>query len=130
MTENKIHLQETGFAPFYATGSELARRSEVLDGNKRGILLAIYRTTDGELLGELTYTTDWKQERPFTRVMRAASLDELGQAIRLAAKTILPPGAGYPATDDYRERQAKLMGQLEVLTLSALSECLRQISAA
>ena len=120
-----VIIQPTGYGPI---GIEVTRDAyhsqQRLEGDKRGIKLSIWPRKDGGWVAELVYDTSWPTERQFTRYFHAADLDVLGAMLRDAAKTVLPPGAGYPAMPQFETRQAKLAGMLEVAVLTALSEVL------
>ena len=123
-----IELEATGFPVEWVVGRQLAWKREDLDA-KRGIIMRVIESQDHEYIAAVTYATNWDQERPFTWVMRSHDMHELGGLVRARAKDVLPPGAGYPATPQYADRQRKLREQLETLTLVALSDCLRQANS-
>lgn len=128
MEDMKHIIQPTGYRPIdFEVKGEPYRSLQLLEGDKRGVELSLYETEAGDggrWLAVLRYVTTWGTEREFTRIYQSDDLDELAEQVRHAAKSVLPPGAGFPATPQYETRQAKLSGMLETLTLTALSEVL------
>lgn len=120
----KFTLQATGHAPVEIEASCLFSATEHLE--KRGVSVELFQVFHG-YVAAIHYLTTWGLERPFTRLFGPEQLNDIASIIRTAAKDVLPPGAGYPATPSYETRQAKLKGQLEVLTLVCLSRILADI---
>lgn len=123
-----ITIQATGHPPVTFEGVELAHEREMLEGDKRGVQLDLYRHDDGKIVAALTYLTTWGDERPVTRVIDGLNMGDVVERIRGMAMYMLPPGAGFPATQSYETRQAKLAGLMETLTLHALSQALAKVS--
>ena len=134
----KIKLQATGYAPFEVEPSKTYSATEMLEGDKRGVRLTVLKV-GSVWIAEVSYLTTWGSERPFSWVLTRDTLAEHDQgyilnvgrvggsiatSIRGLAKSILPPGAGFPATPPFETRQAKLNGSLETATLTALSTIL------
>lgn len=122
----QVTVQATGYAPVTFEGVELAHAREMLEGDKRGVQLDLYRKSDG-IVALLTYVTSWGDERPVSQLCTGNDLDEVAAWVRKQSWHILPPGAGFPATSSYETRQAKLEGLMTTLTLHALTEALKQI---
>lgn len=123
-----IKLQSTGFSPVgYVVDGPCIESIQMLDGDKRGVRLRLWRTSKGDRrVCELTYLTSWGTEREFIWVRDFDTLEQLSEWVRGASKSILPNGAGFPATPQYETRQSKLAGMMETLTLVALSDVLAQ----
>jgi len=93
----------------------------------RCVMVTLYENDDG-LTARMELISEWDEELnnvivPFTNVKEAdlmASCDRFHEAAQL----LLPPGAGYPGTDEYALRQTKLRGQVQHAALTGLSECL------
>ena len=134
----KVMLQATGFGPTKLTARHVYKSKQMLAGDKRGVEITLCEgcTNDDDddswpslmWVADVTYLTSWGSELQFTRVSWADDLPTIEDGIREDAKTMLPPGAGYPAMPQFETRQAKLQGMLETLTLVALSDVLRQVS--
>ena len=124
-----IKLQATGYAPVgYIVKDECFSSTQMLEGDKRGVGLRMWETSQGfRWVVELSYITSWGTERTFVRVSDASSAEFAAEWVRTASKSILPPGAGFPATPAFETRQSKLAGMMETLTLVALSDVLGQI---
>lgn len=124
-------IQATGYAPIAVEYDGVWCGQQMLQGDRRGVGISVYRAgTQGQWWGVLHYLTTWPSERRFTRVFAGLEADDIADHLRKAAKTVLPPGAGYPAMPQYESRQAKLEGMLEVATLTALGEVLADIAKA
>jgi hypothetical protein len=130
MDDMKHTIQATGHTPQTIDSDDTFAATEMLEGDKRGVDLRLYRLTADEWLCKVTYLTTWGTERDFTRITHAGSLEEVADSVRSMAKSILPPGAGFPATPQFETRQAKLAGMMETLTLTALSKVLAQATGA
>ncbi len=128
-----IIIQPTGYGPlqFEVRGAAFYSHQQI-EGEKRGVSLSLWDAVDADALwvAKLKYLTNWGSERSFTRFYSTRTPESMGKLIREAAKTMLPPGAGFPATPQYESRQAKLGGVMETLTLIALSDVLRQAADA
>lgn len=128
-----ITLQQTGYPPVMIMARMLADFQDMLPGDKRGVRLAFYEAQDGSLWAELKYLTTWAIERPRTALSRAeptdraVQLEELSAWAREQSKTVMPAGAGYPATASFETRQTKLKGMMETLVLHCLTEVLAQV---
>lgn len=123
MEDMKHTIQATGHTPKTIDAADMYEHTEMLDGDKRGVRLVLFRI-EAEWLGKVEYLTSWGTERNFTRITPLGTLEEVADSVRNFAKTILPPGAGFPATPQFETRQAKLAGMMETLTLTALSKVL------
>ncbi len=124
-------LQGTGYEPMTFDYTHRHTSTQMLDGDKRGVRLTFYDLRDDQGVlryrrAELVYLTTWPTEREFTRLYAQNHLNAVVDTIRSDAKSVLPPGAGYPATPQFETRQAKLAGMLETATLVALSDVLKQ----
>lgn len=125
-----MKLQATGYSPIDIHEKLVVTDTQMLDGDKRGVRVVLIDTGCGGWVGVLDYITSWPTERPFTRItsfFTPASLLDVSEVLREWSKSVLPPGAGYPATPQFETRQSKLQGMLEVATLTALSNCLAQV---
>ena len=122
-----VIISPTGYGPitFEAKRDAAYARQDL---ERRSVSISIWESVDDWWYAELKYLTTWEIERNFTRLFVHPSLSRACVSIREAAKTMFPPGAGYPAMPQFETRQAKLQGMLETLTLVALSEVLRQVS--
>jgi len=131
-----VKLQATGHLPQSFEGRELACHEDKLPGDKRGVRIAIYQGYGTDLWCEVRYQTLWGTERPCTYVESwggphplSDKLTNLSVWVRNLAPRIMPPGSGYPAGPQFADRQAKLAGMMETLTLHVLTECLRTVAA-
>lgn len=117
----KVTLQATGRYPVVIEYSRAHTSEQRLE--KRAVRVTAYAYTDTpqEHCYCVEYLTEWPQERNFCWVVN----DE--RQVRVLAQDMLPPGAGYPATEQFLARQQKLRGSLETITLTALSDVLKQI---
>ncbi|MCV2356547.1 hypothetical protein LNV09_20595 [Paucibacter sp. B2R-40] len=123
----KTTVQATGYSPFTVEAEALYSDTQMLPEDKRGVTLRLFREADEKWIAVLTYISSWGMERDFTRIYEGYSLEEISEDLRAASKSILPPGAGFPASPQYDTRQAKLAGLMEVLTLVCLSNVLAEI---
>ena len=128
-----VIISPTGYGPvMIGAVSHAYYTVQMLQGDKRGVSLSLWEVIEDQgYSAELKYLTTWGSEREFCWLIEAPNLDGPGgidKMIREAAKTMLPPGAGYPAMPQFETRQAKLQGMLETLTLVALSDVLRQVN--
>lgn len=124
----KTTVQATGYSPITVEAEVLYSDTQMLPEDKRGVTLRLFREANENWVAVLTYVTAWGMERDFTRIYNGFSLEEISEHLRLASKSILPPGAGFPASSQFDSRQAKLAGLMEVLTLVCLSNVLAAIS--
>lgn len=124
-------LQATGHLPITVHGRLLGASLQKLD-SRRAIEVKLYERDENTLyeglpfVGELKYLTQWPTERIFNRLIEAPDFPDLCERMRQASTHALPPGAGYPATELYRERQRKLEGQMHMLALDALTFAISQ----
>ncbi len=130
----KTTLQATGHAPRGVEYDGHWHSIQMLVGDKRGVAIDVYHGTNC-WWAVLSYLTSWPSERSVVRTFHSpelvgATFLGIDGLLREAAKTMLPPGAGYPAMPQYESRQAKLAGMLEVATLTALSEVLAAMASA
>lgn len=123
----RIKLQATGQGPFSIDVVSAYHSTEMLEGDKRGVHVSLFKAPDELWVGVVTYITAWGTERGTVWITRTAPLWEVAAMIREHAKVILPPGAGYPATPAFETRQAKLAGMMETLTLAALTKVLAEV---
>ena len=102
--------------------------TEMLQGDRRGVRVTVHAVENCYYI-VLDYLTTWGIERPYTWVIRWTPQAEHGpwEYVRRQATSMLPPGAGFPATPQYETRQHKLQGMLETLTLTALSRVLKDM---
>lgn len=129
------NLEPTGYGVVQLRGRRLGWAREDIEGNKRGVVVAVYEHESGSLVGRrspfvatLTYSTGWKGERPFTWMLESTTVNGLGDLIREKAKDLVPPGAGFPPLPQYEQRQENLRGRLFVVAIKALDGCLKQIA--
>jgi hypothetical protein len=115
-----ITLHPTGYPPVVIDADTVYRFEERL--GKRLITVELFMSTPFTLL--MAYNSDWEDEHPNVIVLQADTIDELCTLARMEADLLMPPGAGYPGTPEYKDRQAKLKGQIEHAALIALTECL------
>jgi hypothetical protein len=121
-------FQATGFAPFtIVIKDDPYCAEEFLEGDKRGVSVELFEDAHNGWWAALDYHTTWGTERPFTRISERGTLEEVSDWVRTQSKTVLPPGAGFPATPSFETRQSKLTGMMETLTLVALSRVLKEI---
>jgi hypothetical protein len=131
MEDMKHTIQATGHTPQTIDAAQKYEHTEMLEGDKRGVRFVLFRLEEVDgWIGKVTYETTWGTERPFTRIVHGDTLEEVADSVRNLAKSILPPGAGFPATPQFETRQAKLAGMMETLTLTALSKVLAQATGA
>lgn len=71
-----IIIPATGHSPVTFEGEQLAHAREMLEGDRRGVELALYRRADGVMVVVLTHVTSWGDERPVVKVNDADTLDE------------------------------------------------------
>jgi hypothetical protein len=118
-----ITIQPTGYPPVQLEPLYWASSTQVI--GRRVVTVELMRLT-GTIWGIfLSYISKWPDERDYRQLLRGDIL-VVTELARMAAKSMLPPGAGYPATPDFADRQRKLVGQLEQVTLAALTEVLAQ----
>jgi hypothetical protein len=118
-------VQATGRSPIVVVyTSEFTARIYI---ERRDIRVTLFKREGvDEWVGVLKYCSCWETEHDFTWVCHG-HLNDVCELIRIQSKDMLPPGAGYPATDAFTARQHKLRGQLETATLVALSSVLLQV---
>jgi hypothetical protein len=121
-----ITIQPTGHMPQVIATDKAYNSTQMLEGDKRGVQLQMGMEEEGGWFAAITYITSWGTERTFVRLEHGA-IGVVCDWVRAAAKIILPPGAGFPATPQFETRQSKLAGMLETLTLVALSEVLAEV---
>ena len=117
----------TGYPPI-DIGEAVAYECDPIHvGPKRHVCVAVYENEKG-VTAVMTLQSDWEEELnnrivPFTNV-NDADLRAACDSFHVAAQLLLPPGAGYPGTDEYALRQTKLRGQVQHAALTGLTECL------
>jgi hypothetical protein len=129
------NLEPTGYGVVQLRGRRLGWAREDIEGNKRGVVLAVYERESGPdgdnrhpFVATLTYSTGWKGESPFTWMLESSTLNGLGDLIREKAKDLVPPGAGFPPLPHYEQRQENLRGRLFVVAMKGLNVCLKQMA--
>lgn len=130
MGYTNVTIQATGNMPINFRSTKQFSAADTID--KREVKLDVYMDTEDYWWYRVALESCWKDERlnsmvggPFTGSRDDVEL--MVCAIHFDSESILPPGAGYPATPDYESRQEKLNSQMYWLSLSCLSKVLFDI---
>ena len=124
-----ITLYPTGYPPLQLDPDQTWENTQMLAGDKRGVRVTLYKSGDYLRLA-VEYVSQWGLERNYLRVSKSRlSLEEVAADGREMAQSILPPGAGFPATPAFETRQKKLAGTMETLTLHAMTVVLAQAAS-
>lgn len=129
----QITLNPTGFPLIPMQAILLGASRQAIEARqnpalRRGANVELYRREDGRLFASVTYESTRRNERCYTWVVEADSLDALAAQVRERARDLLPPGAGFPADAQYIDKQDKLRDELQAVALDALTFALSQAS--
>jgi hypothetical protein len=130
-----VTLQATGYPPMTIDGWMVADHTEALPGDKRGVRISVYVDTKNVRWVCVEYVTKWPIERPVSHLhgfdpatMTTSTTEAIAAWVRELSRSILPPGAGFPALPQYEARQERLRGMMETLTLHCLTAVLKQLT--
>ena len=117
----------TGYPPIDLGEVTTYHSTTMQVGPKRFVMVALHENSRG-VTAVMTLQSDWDDERnhcivPFANI-KDANMREACDTFHEAAPLLLPPGAGYPGTDEYALRQTKLRGQVQHAAITGLTECL------
>lgn len=124
---NEYTLTRTGQAPLHFTGEILADEDSRLTAgreNNRWHEMRVYRTKGGNYVVEVIYRTQWQGEEDYFWALEAAAASSVEMRLREILCEINDPVKGFPLGQQYEEKQARLLHDLqqrfEVLTSDVL----------
>lgn len=103
-------LQRTGHPPLRFDGELIAEADTEHLEALRWYSSAIYRSVD-QFVVSVGFRSNWDGEAEHDSVFVCDSTSGVISALR--AYDVLPPGRGYPSSEQYRDRQAKLRSHLQ-----------------
>jgi len=118
-------IPRDGDAPITFDGELLAEeagRQEAGKERNRWFELAVYRTADGQIVGQVRYRTQWQGEVDRDEVEVAGTPAEIVAWFRgyNPAERV----QGYPPTEAYADRQARLLAELTAIYSARLGRLL------
>jgi hypothetical protein len=98
------------------TGEILADESSRLTSgqeNNRWHEARVYRTKGGQYVVEVVYCTQWQGENYYHWVLEAGAPSSVEMRLREIGCEICNPVKGYPPSDHYADKQARLIHDIQ-----------------
>lgn len=108
----KTHtLTRTGYPPLRFQGEMIAEADTEQRQALRWYKAEIYRSEAGKLVVFVGFRSNWEGEAEHDWVTVCDTPAQVAEALR--TYDVLPPGRGYPPSDQYKDRQEKLRSHLQ-----------------
>lgn len=115
-------LTRTGLPPLRFQGEVIAEADTEQLQALRWYKATIYKEKEGRFVVSIGFRSNWEGETEHDWVAICRNPSDVASSLRVY--DVLPPGRGYPPSDSYQERQAKLRAHLQRDYDSMISELL------
>lgn len=114
-----FRIPRTGLPALALSGQQLSRTQDAEPEGKRRYEVAVVRSEAGPIVLAVTFASSWPRESPHHWAIVAAGVAQLTQ--QLSAFDPIPPGVGFPAGDQFRDKQLRLDAALKAAFGRAVS---------